>query len=81
MTNTKPADYNGDISKGKEDPTPAYSNELDNFLKDTKWVLKIRSCLMDSSFHKQRTWISQISNTLEMNLEWKKNPPLQYTDM
>lgn len=37
--------------------------------------LKIRSCLMDSSLHKQRTWISQISNTLEMNLEWKKNPP------
>lgn len=30
---------------------------------------------MYSSFHKQRTWISQISNTLEMNLEWKKNPP------
>ena len=30
---------------------------------------------MDSSLHKQRTWISQISNTLEMNLEWKKNPP------
>ena len=30
---------------------------------------------MDSSFHEQRTWISQRSNTLEMNLEWKKTPP------